>query len=350
MIGSWYSDMFGIYTGGGQIGKMNRKHMAKFKNDLVFQNTFMRLCGDFMDAVEIDGLPDTADERTVKQSLIWYRGVEFFEKGGSILTLPGAPDGGGMNIYRNFNSFWVYSGNGLLSEKVSTYIHGSDEDAFLKKGIGGILGEKPKGVFVWDNEMRWPLLYVIVYLAQCIADTMRTLDVCRVNIKNPYIITAEESIVNSVKEYFNKRDNNEEFIITSGIFPADKIQLLPLATNSDNLQACTALIEWYEAKARELCGIDNNSQIDKKGENLISDEVSINDMYTQMQVDRRVECIQKGLDDVNKLFGTNITVRARYKGKKEELEDEAKDLLSDENGNGSVPGNGTADGRGDSND
>lgn len=333
MFDSWYGNLFGFPTGYGH-GKLTGKKLTKFKNDLVFQNVFSRLLTKAVSRWHFEGLPDTTDERTINLSSIWYGGFELFEKDGSILSLPAVPDGGGINIYGNFNKFWVFSRNALFNEKVDTYIRGSEEDTFLNRGTSGVLGSsKPKGVYIWENQIRYPFINIIIYYSQAIADATRTLDVCRVNLKSPYIITAEESIVNTVRGFFRERDRNEEYIISSGIFPADKVNILPLEQNEQSLTACTQLIEWLEGHFDELCGIDANTQIDKKGENLIQDEVSINDMRTQLNIDTCVDEINKNLEDFNRLFGYDIKCVRTYEEKKK---DEIKDLLRDKDGAGSL--------------
>lgn len=309
---AWIDGLFNNYEiqlWNGNTGNATRKKIAQIKNRDVFINQFMLKVQDALDMrYHFEGLTDTMSERVMLQSLLWYGCVCVFEKDGALMTLPCTADGSGYNIYGDLASVWVFARNGKLNEQVRCYVHGSDESAFLDETSGTQPNGKYKGVCIWENSTRYPFINQVIFYANAIADSMRTLDVCRKNIKNPYIITAEQSIIPTIKSYFDHRDNNEEFIVSSGIFPADRVNILPLAENSDSLSAITSLIEWYEAKFRELCGVNNNSQMDKKGENLIQAEVSVNDEYTQMSVDKIIPYIQLGLDDVNKLFGTNIRV------------------------------------------
>lgn len=337
---------FNIYLSGGETGKANRKKLAQYKNSVMFQNTFSRLVQDALQRYEFDGLPDSISERVFKQSLLWYGGACIFERDGALLCLPAVPTGDGFNIYGDPGAVWVFARNGQLNEEIPVYIHGSDETAFLKKGMSGSQAKKPRGVFIWENALRYPFINHTMFYSKAIADTMRTLDVCRVNIKNPYMIVCEESVVNTVKAYFNSRDNNEEFIISSGVFDADKVKMLPIVTNGENLTSCTSLIEWYENQYRMLCGIENNSQMDKKGENLIQAEVEITHEYTEFSTDRALEYIQQGLDDVNKLFGTNITVNK----KESEGDDETLNNAGSETDDGDISGSSGNAGSGEDSD
>lgn len=313
---------FNGFCGGISLAGMpvdSKKKLNKFKNAQLFQNTFARLIEDALERYHFDGLPETISERALLMSLLWYGAACIFEKGGNLFALPCAPTGDGYNVYGDPGSVFVYSYNGF-SEKVPVFIHGSDEASFLRRSFGGATTGGKKGVFVRENALCFPFINQVVFFASAIADTMRTLDVCRVNIKRPYFVVCEESVRPTVERYFRERDENNEAIISSGIFDADKVSILPIQTNAESLTACTQLIEWYESKYRELCGIENNSQMDKKGENLISDEISVNDDYTAMGPQKSVTYIQQALDDANKLFGTSITVKAREM--KEDMKDD----------------------------
>lgn len=299
----------------GKSGRKTKKKIASFKNNFMFQNIFSRLAQDALMRYKFNGLPETVSERALLQSLLWYGCVCFFEWEGGIFALPAAPTGS-FNIYGDPKQAFVFSRNSSIgfNKEIDLFIPGSDENAFLNRtDLINISSSTPRGVLVWENALRYPFINQTIFFSEAIADSMRTLDVCRVNLKNPYLIVAEESVVPTVKRYFEQRDNNETYILSSGIFDAAKVQILPVVTSSDTLAACSALVEWYEAKYRELCGVKNNSQIDKKGENLIQAEISVNDDYTFMGVDKSVKYIQDGLDIVNRIWGLSITVEEREK-------------------------------------
>lgn len=315
----WYNDLCMISL--SKISNTTKKKLNNYKNAFVFQNTFSRLAMDGLKRYEFEGLPDTISERVLKQSFLWYGGACIFEKDGALLALPAVPTGAGFNVYGDPSKVWVFSKNNGYNKEIDVYIHGSDESAFLLKGMEGTSGSKnPKGVYIRENAFAYPFINQTAFFAEAIADTMRTLDVCRVNIKNPFIITCEESIRNSVERYMQQRKENSEYIVSSGVFDPNKIQLLPIVTNAESLNSCTSLIEWYENKYRELCGITNSTGIDKKGENLIQAEIGINDDYTELNPEKALEYIQLGLDDVNKIFGTHITVNKREKEEPQQMD------------------------------
>lgn len=299
----WFNSFINIY-----IEPKTKKKLAEFENDLAFQNEFQRLYKMAMNRWTFENLPETCNERVIQQSMLLNGSAVFFDKEDQLLSLPGYPAGGGFNIYGDPLSAWVYSWNGSFNEQVSLYVRGGLESSMLRKGNGQMTPTSSLGVFVRENSMCYPFLRVIIYYAKAIADTLRAIDVCRVNMKTPFIITAQEEVINSVKRFFEDREKNMSYIISSGVFPADKIQLQPITTTNEALTSLMQLCDWYEQRFREICGIDSLAQIDKKGENLIEAEVVANDEVQEINLDASLHYIQQGLDDVNKIFGTNIKV------------------------------------------
>lgn len=283
--------------------KKTQKQLNRWKNDFVFQNEFIRNMTDALNRYHIENLPDTCSQRVILQSLLWTSTVYVFEMSGNLIALPGAPDGSGLNVYGDYGGAWVWGANGF-NEHIKLYLPGSDESNFLKKTISNLLTEG-KGVMIRENPVLYPFINQVIYYSDRMADTLRKIETAQRNAATPYIITAEESIVNTVKEFMNRRDNNEEYIVSSGIFPADKINLLPFDIQADSIQTMTEVYDWLSSHYRELCSVKNTTNIDKKGENLIEAEVNINDDYTTAQGDKVLDCLNEGCDLVNKLFGEN---------------------------------------------
>ena len=323
-----FDNLFCIPLAIDNTGKGIRKKIVNIKNQTAFQNTFARLTLDALKRYHFENLPETISERVLLQSLLWYGRVCIFEKDGSLLGLPCAQSGAGLNIYGEYGSAFVFAANGKLNKDVDLFIHGSDKDAFLKKTNGATPNTKLKGVMIRENAIMYPFIMLTLQFSEAIADSYRTLDVVRANVKRPFIITAEESIVPSVQKFLEQRENNYESIISSGVFDPKSVSVLPLDINGNSLTDATQLVEWYENKYKELCGIQSNGQMDKKGENLIEAEVSVNDDYEIMSVDKCIDYIQDGLDDVNSLFGTDIKVVARERKDEDIRRDSESDNIS----------------------
>lgn len=280
------------------------KKLNSFKNAFKFQNVFAALCAEAMTRYRIEGLPDTCNERVVLESLLWYGSVVFFEKAGAIWALPGMPTAD-YTLNGNPTKSIVHGRNGYV-EEYRLYIPQGDK-SFGRIGTDGETApEKGQAVWVRENYLVYPFIHHVIDFSEAIADTYRTLDVTRANIKRPYVITAEESIIESVKAFFNKRDNNEEYIISSGIFPADKINMLGLDMNPENIRDCTGLIDFYYSKFRELETISSApATIDKKAEITIP-ELNQNE-GAEDAIRRTVQnVLEEELDFANKCLGTSM--------------------------------------------
>lgn len=309
----WYSNIFSIDIGKGG----SARKLADMKNNQVFQNEFMRNVHDSLKRYSFDGLPDTVSERVLKESLLYYGTAFFYEKQGNLLCLPGMPDGSGMNVYGDFGGAYVYGRNGY-NERISVYLPGSDESAFLKRTLSG--NTTGKGIMVRENINCYPFINYAIYYAERQADTLRKIEVAQSNAATPYIIVCKDpAMKNTIVSTLNDRNRNLPAILTSGVFDTQSIELFPFDISADAIKTMSETYDWYCSHFRELCGTKNSTNIDKKGENLLNAEININDEYTEAQADKTVEVLQEGLDTVNKLFGTNITVTS-YKQEREDYE------------------------------
>lgn len=299
---------------------MTSKKLNAMKNRIEFQNIFASMANEATHGrYRIEGLPESCNERVVLQSLLWYGSVCFFKKAGQILALPGLPTNN-FTLNGDPSHCIVYGRNGY-TETIKLFIQNGENSELVRSVVGGGV-ENFDGTGVWcrENEMAYPFIFYVIDFAEKIADTYRTLDVTRANIKRPYVVTAEESIVESVKSFFNKRDNNEEYIISSGIFPADKINLLPFDQNPENIRDCTQLIDFYYAKFREMESISSApATIDKKAEVTIP-ELNQNAGAQQAIASAVSNVLQRELDFANKCLGTNMSIVSNVEEQKQEAD------------------------------
>ena len=313
------------------------KKIAKMKNNIEFMNWFHLLERYAQYRYEFEGLPDTVNERVLKQALLWYGSCAFFDKDDALFCLP-ARATQDFNVYGDPCYAWVYGRNGY-NEQIGLYIKGQDETKFITKGVSGQTHTKGKGVFVRENYNFYPFINYVNAYACKLTDTARTLDTERFHLKRPYLVTAKEEVVPTVKKYFDKVNENEEYVISTGIFDANDVNALPISLPSGALKDTEELQDWYVNQFLTICGLNNNQDSNKK-ERLLVDEVNANNESIDMNIKPMIEYLQEQLDDVNKVYGTNITV----KDMKEEFQDE--DICrtdSRENKSGSVSGDNSAE-------
>ena len=278
------------------------------ENNVVFINTFMRLFDIAMQRYKLKGLPETVNERVILQSLICYGNITFFKENDNVLALPSVPSGNGFNVNGDPVSAWVFSRNGLFNKEIKLHVEGGQIEPLLNKGTGGTAVKDQKGVMIWENKNRYPFLNTILYYAMSISDTMRTIDVARKWLKVPFIPVCEESLVQSVKQMLDDVANNESFVpVSTGVQDITKFTILPVQQSPEAIQKASELVDWYEQQFRSACGMRANTNVDKKGENLIQDEIHSNDSYTDSMSDSLTEYLNQQLEFVNKVMGTNIT-------------------------------------------
>lgn len=285
------------------------KKIAQYKNQTEFMNVYAMLVNEALGRYKFENLPDTVNERVVLESLLWYGSVGFFIKSGNILALPGMPSEA-YTLYGDPTKMIVYGRNGF-TDTINLYVPNGDDSALVRSSTNGTAPKEGTGVWVRENRMVFPFINYCIEYADKIADTLRTLDTTRMNIKRPYVVVAEEAIINSVKSFFNKRDANEEYIISSGVFPADKINLLPFDTNPENLRDCTMLVEWYMNQFRQLEGMKAPSTVDKKAQVSVP-ELNRDEDVSDSKTENVTEYIQQQLDFLNEKLGCNITVESNF--------------------------------------
>lgn len=284
----------------------SQKKIAKYKNIIEYQNIFRILYGEAFKQIPVpENLPDTITPKVWKDSILWYSGIVLFKFGSRhILGLPGMPTGG-ININGYPAKANVFGRNGF-NQEISLFIPGGVDAKVLRDtSLYGTVGEEADGVFIKSAPVPTPLIDYVHEYAIKIADCMRTLDIIRSNLKRPYIVSAEESVLNTVKAFFNSRENNEDFIVSTGVFPADKIKLLPFETTSDSIRDVTMLVEWYCSQFHQIIGVSSPSTVDKKAEVTtaeLNSHKGIEDLHNNMIL----ENMQEGIDLANENLGLNL--------------------------------------------
>lgn len=296
----WYTGLCNIMLTG--VSKSTKRTLAEAENWAAFRLVFMRLYQDLYEQLSkyIKITCDTLSKRVILESLIWYGNVCIFEYKGGVVCLPATMDGSNLTIYGESRRCFVYSRNGQVNKNIPCYFEGQDLSTV----------DKSMGVIIWACPTREPLISSIIYYAKQIADSYRTLSVMRKRLKMPLIIQGDESQSQSISQFYEKYTTNEEVIhLDTGFLDVDKTKIVTMPSDADTAQLME-LIDWYENKFRESIGVQSNSNIDKKGENLISDEVHVNDDYEDIQLNRILRYMENYIKIVRYIWGDIILVDA----------------------------------------
>ena len=282
----WYTDLCNIRLEG--VAKSTKKTLADVENWRVFRMIFLKLYQDLYQQLSkyFEVIGETLSKRVIIESLIWYGNICFFNHEGGVVSLPAAMDGSDLTIYGESQRCFVYSRNGRLNKNIKCYFDGQ-----LLSTV-----DNETGVIVWLNSTRTPLIDMVIFYAQQIADSFRTL-------------SGDESQSNSINNFYQQYQSNEEVIhLDTGFLDVDKTKITAISADADTAQI-VQLIDWYESKFRESIGVQSNGNIDKKGENLITAEIHVNDEYEDIQLNKYLSYMKPYVEIVRKIWGDVINIK-----------------------------------------
>lgn len=285
------------------------KKLTKLKNIIEFRQWFLYFSEMGINRYKLTGeYPDTLDERTILQSLFWYGSFCVFNDGGVFLSLPGLP-ASDLTVYGYPRKVNVFGKNGF-NKTIGLIQYAGDEEQ-VNKGVSDLSIYDKQGFWIQEKKVFNPLANDALLYAERVADSMRSIDVMRVNMKSPFIVWTIEEMRRTVEEFFKNRKENDELIISTGVFDPSKVQVTPLEISPDNIKAMRELVEWYCGAYMQKCGINSNPASDK-AERLLVDEINANDEETDNNVNAQVEYMNEQLEVVNKTFGWNMKMEVTY--------------------------------------
>lgn len=300
--------------------KMQKK-MAKYENDLEFQNVFYNLLNIALYSFKFDGLPKTCNERYFKLSLILHGAAALInDKELGFLTLGCTPMmAGDLNIYGEWPQINAYGWNGF-NKMYSCYMYGVDNtDA--------------EALICRDNDCMYPMVRTLLMYTKRLTDTMRTLDVTAKKLKTPYFITCDESQKTSVKKILDDIDFNKDSIIANRSTSPNEFNVLQTGVQPESVRVLWEHYSNLESEVRTLLGINSAANLDKK-ERLVVDEAEANDILTDINIKYRLESYKTFCDTANRMFGLNLTVSSRIEDVEKQAQkdaDENKDKEEKDN-------------------
>lgn len=324
----WYTTIFGNMP----IGKASSRKLAKMATDIEFINNYQRLLNMSLNVFKWENLPETCNERFLELSLMTNGMAILANEKGNYLNL--AFNGGsGVNVYGEFLNGFGYGLNGFNKE-YALYIDGAETCKDVLRGSDKPHTASYNAVMCRDNITGYPYIDYIYMCALRLTRNQRAIDVVTQNLKQPMIITCEESMVKSVKETLNQRTDNVSAIISSGKLPIDSFKVWQTGADPTTLTTLQSNFEWIQNQFYDTMGVENNPESDKK-ERLLVDEINANNESTQMNVAHRLEQRKLFCERVNKAFGLNISVKVAneeisHGEKNEEISHGEKDEESEE--------------------
>ena len=255
-------------------------------NNMTYTQYVNRLTELAISMFKWDGLPDTVDERYLELHLFLDGSMVYFKDDViGDLCLNCMPHGQ-LDVY----------GNPILRRAYSGY---NNYNKLLKY---------TDSVIIWNNLMRTNSVLDVQMFARRLYNLDRIIDVNANAQKTPVLVQGTEkqrlTLLNVYKEY----DGNSPVIFGDTNIDLNSLKVLQTGAPyvSDKLYELKTQI-WNEALT--YLGISNVSF--QKKERLISDEVMRSQGGTVASRYSRLTARQKAAKEINKMFGTNISVDYR---------------------------------------
>lgn len=265
---------------------MSMKSVAQYLNNRTYTDYYYRLMLLARSVFEWKNLPNGIDEKWIEQYLYHNGCCMFYED----------EDKGLMVTRCTFDDLNHY-----------------DEPIYLRPHGTKLVDVKQyknnkDAVLIRNNDDCVPTYTTIQLYAYRLAEIQRTIDINVNNMKMPYFIKCSNKQLLSLKTAMKKRDENEPVIYADKSI--DGVEMEVLKTDSpivfDKLQVHKHTL-WNECMT--FLGV-NNANMDKK-ERLVDDEVQANNEQIMLAAKVMLKSRQKACEQINKMFGTNISVELR---------------------------------------
>lgn len=254
-------------------------------NNYSWRHYFNRLLELGTTMFEWKNLPDTIDERFMEMTLFNKGSIVWFEdKVLGMLALPAAL-GGRFNVYRIPITRNIIANNGYHKK------------CTIKNSV-----------IIWNNFLHSNSRLDIEIFSKKLYNLDRTIDVNVNAQKTPILVSCDETERLSMKNAYKEYDGNAPVIWGDKRLKPESLTVLKTDAPyvSDRLYTLKTQI-WNEALT--FLGI-NNVNITKK-ERLLNDEVNRSQGGTIASRYSRLVMRQNACKEINKMFGTNISVDYR---------------------------------------
>ena len=268
---------------------LKTKTFAKSLNDLTFTDYYFRLMMLARTVYKWENLPNHMDEKWIERFLFREGKCVFFkDKEKGLMVMPCA-DTNQLNPYEEPVSLMPF-GVGYRGEPLE---------------VG------KECVLIRNNDEMIPTAFTVKLFAYRLAEISRTIDININAQKTPSLIIGSEKQRLTLKNIYAQWNGNEPVIYGDKTLDPDALRVLktdaPIVFPQLQIQKQSI---WNECLT--FLGI-NNANTEKR-ERLITDEVEANNLHIDLSAQCMLKSREKACEQINKLFGTNITVRLREAG------------------------------------
>lgn len=258
-------------------------------NNMTFSYYYYKLMLVARSLFEWSGLPNNMDERWIEKYLFTSGKCIFYKDPTMGFMVAGMAQQGGVNCYGDPTSVWpvaenyVYNGEKLVN----------GENCYV----------------IRNNDLMLPNFPIIRHYAFKLCNIDRAIDTNVEAVKTPIIVRCSEKMKLSLKNAINQRRDNEPVIWSSDLSDINEM-VDTLTTNAPivfpQLQTQKHMI--LNEVFTDL-GI-NNANMDKR-ERMVANEVEANNEQVKACEDVMLKAREQACKEINRIFGTNISVKRR---------------------------------------
>lgn len=236
-----------------------------------------------------EGLPETLPAEEIEERLIMtgYAGIFKHNKFGLVTSYGGIF---GVDMYKKPTSFTyaqpILGGSTLKINKDCAMIYNAESDTLIQRGLSEL----------------------IYRYARMLADFDSSINIFTINTRAISLNVAKtEQVATSVDSVMKKIEAGESACISDNTI-LDCFKTFPYANQSGN-NTMTELLSARDSCLRNFYQEIGIKSAYQKKERMITDEVTSDNQILLINLNDMLKQRQKGIEQVNKLFGTKISVK-----------------------------------------
>lgn len=266
-----------------------RPTLTDLLNDLTYRTLFDRYKLVCMNEHIWEGLPEGIEPRHIERWLFSKGYCCFFKRSkGGFMVLECAANGQ-QNVY-------------------------GDPTGYRIHGVGFQTTRRADDcVIIRNNLLSLPTEDFVIHYVNKITEAERTMDVNMKACKTPVIFACDDKDLLTFKRMFQQVDGNTPALFVDRGLNLDSIQAFLTGVQFMG----NDLMDYKRAVESDLLTFigQDNTPVDKK-ERLITDEAEANNQLIASFADLQLEARRKACEEINAMFGLNISVRRREHVKK----------------------------------
>lgn len=260
---------------------------------LGFNYWFWKLLNFCMTIFDYEGLPDTLPKREIEANLLLSGHDVIFEYRGDLITC-------NTSLY-GFDLYYNPTNATLANPHIRDYLRleiGKNCDIIYNSSL------KDNVLYIYSDGA---MLSFIKRYARLLADVESTLDIHMINSRlTSYPVASTDNIMQNIKQFFKKVRAGKTAVITDDAIIQ---QFRSVDINRSNIH--DGINDWLVARDKILEMFFRDIGVkfyNPKKAQVSEDELQVNNQMLVISLDDMLNERKAGVERINNMFGTNITV------------------------------------------